>query len=254
MRKSADRWELVRDYFITFLIYGLFISISIILALELFGGSNIVTAQPPFLLSEFSQLVGAGGSLVLSLALVVLYRRQTENQETLQTMEHTPNLQVDRFRQLPNEEFTDSYELEISNVGKAAATDLHLIIKPDTDNHSQNPLKRTTHRLKRTNIEESEWKTTNDSYINSGETNVRFFASAGMNAGDLTHVASFSKATELFDNHVDEELRLRLLLRYSSPIGDSESQEIVELAAPISGSMSLEEYLDQIDHQELFPD
>ncbi|MGB9932873.1 hypothetical protein [Haloarcula amylolytica] len=254
MRKGTERWEQARDYFITVLVYGLFIVIFIIFTSEILGETNIVTTKPPFLLSEFSQLVGAGGSLVLSLALVVLYRRQTENQETLQTMEHKPNLQVDRFRRFPNEEFTDSYEFEISNVGKAAATDLQLIIIPKANNHSQTSLKKTSHRMKRTKIEESGWRTTNDSYINSGETNVRFFSSAGMNVDNLTHIAAFPKATELFDDNNGQDLQLRLLLRYSSPIADSESQKIVELVAPISGGMSLDEYLDQVDRQELLPD
>lgn len=89
--------------------------------LETSGLINVVSVSPPYTLIQFAQIVGAVGSVILSLALVLLYRKQTrvqENQEKLMEAEYRPILRagLDVRYNIPL--------LVIQNTGRAAAHDV----------------------------------------------------------------------------------------------------------------------------------
>lgn len=75
--------------------YSLILSGGAWLIAEYAGWVNLVSANPPYQATNFAQIAGAFGSVILSFALVLLYAQQTEiqeNQERLMEHEFKPFL------------------------------------------------------------------------------------------------------------------------------------------------------------------
>lgn len=100
-----------------------------LIALDLIDGSL------PLDISTFADLAGVYGSVVLTAALVLLYREQTRiqgRQEQWMEAEHVPDVFVERWRL-----DTNRVTLWLSNLGTGVARNLHAEISieetPDTD-------------------------------------------------------------------------------------------------------------------------
>ncbi|QKY18640.1 hypothetical protein [Halorubrum sp. CBA1229] len=96
------------------------------LALEFEGVVNIISFDPPVESSNFAQIVGGIGSLVLTFGLVFLYKQQTaiqHRQERWMSASHRPELEFTSW-------VADNNQLsfELSNLGNGVAKNLAVTI------------------------------------------------------------------------------------------------------------------------------
>ncbi|MEZ3114400.1 hypothetical protein RYH80_00465 [Halobaculum sp. MBLA0147] len=93
-------------------------------------GPDLVAGSLPLALATYADLSGVYGSVVLTAALVLLYREQTriqERQEQWMEAEHVPDVSVHRWEVTRNR-----VDLELSNLGTGVAQNLQLRIELET--------------------------------------------------------------------------------------------------------------------------
>lgn len=99
-------------------------------ALDVFGVLELVSGGFPVEIATFANIVGAFGSVTLTLALVLLYREQTEiqqRQEAWMEAEHVPDVFVNEWVVTQ-----DRIDLILTNLGTGVAQNLRVKIVVET--------------------------------------------------------------------------------------------------------------------------
>lgn len=132
MRDSYRDW--LPSIPILLIVTGLSVPVAAV-ALHFLGFVKLVNGGFPVELSTFADIAGVFSSILLTLALVLLYREQTkiqERQEEWMEAEHVPDVFVEEWR-LDSNRVT----LWLSNLGTGVARNLHVELEieatPDTD-------------------------------------------------------------------------------------------------------------------------
>lgn len=119
----------VRSLSLLILVGAVFTPI-VAVVLDVFGVLTLVSDGFPVDIATFANLVGAFGSVTLTLALVLLYREQTtiqQQQEEWMEAEHVPDVFVNEWVVT-----RDRIELELSNLGTGVARNLRVKIVAET--------------------------------------------------------------------------------------------------------------------------
>jgi hypothetical protein len=114
------------------LLIGAALSIPILaVALDLLGVVELVEGGFPVEISTFADIAGVFGSILLTLALVLLYREQTKiqgRQEKWMEAEHVPDVFVEEWEVTRNRA-----DFELSNLGTGVARNLRVTIEVETE-------------------------------------------------------------------------------------------------------------------------
>lgn len=155
----------------------------IVIALEISGIFNYITNNPPYKITEFSNLIGAVGSLLLSALLVILYNKQTTiqaSQEQLMESEHRPKIVLDKSRLTDNPEVTSGASrmiFTLSNSGKGSANNIKIRIVPIIDSDLGLDLPPTTRKVRRDPDQDDEPFFVKGDHLKSQEEEVDFWFS-----------------------------------------------------------------------------
>lgn len=113
------------------LVIGTALSVPVLaVTLDLLGVVGLTEGGFPVELSTFADIAGVFGSVLLTLALVLLYSEQTkiqERQEEWMEAEHVPDVFVHEWEITRNR-----IDLELSNLGTGVARDLRVTVAVET--------------------------------------------------------------------------------------------------------------------------
>lgn len=99
---------------------------AILIFLEFEGVINIISFDPPIKSSDFAQIIGGIGSIILTFGLVFLYKQQTviqHRQERWMSASHRPELEFTTWGADNNQLFFD-----LSNLGNGVAKNLAVTV------------------------------------------------------------------------------------------------------------------------------
>lgn len=212
------------------------------------------------------QIVNVSISAILTYLLVHVSRVQTE----INRRDHTPLVQVDRFR-ATEERNHDAFEIEVSNAGKGAATNLTLISEPVALSKAPDPsedvppeeitidgidVRPTTIPLRRSGTTDpdetsdrernrsggGDWLTTVGDSLQGQADQTRFVGIATIAIEEEIDGTHFPDAMSTLADAGFETLRLRLTLKYDTEFGEDED-EVIDYRIHVAENLSFEQAL-----------